>query len=96
MYPADMPATVFGPDIFVVLIFLLLAIGIPIWTFVDILIRRPEVFAVTHLSKTTWVGLTMGLILAAFFLPLMRIVTTGFCLNYLIRVHPKLKFHDNQ
>ena len=96
VYSADMPATIFGPDIFVVLIFLLLAIGMPIWTLVDILFRRPEVFAVTHLSKTTWVGLTMGLVLVALFIPLLRIVTAGFCLNYLIRVRPKLKFRDNQ
>jgi hypothetical protein len=91
-----MPATIFGPDIFVVLIFLLLAIGMPMWTFVDILLRRPEVFAAARLSKTMWVGLTMGPVLAAFFIPLMRIVTTGFCLNYLTRVRPKLKFHVNQ
>ena len=96
VYPAVMPATIFGPNIFVALIFLLLAIGMPIWTFVDILFRRPEVFAITRLSKTVWIGLTMGLVLAALFIPLMRIVTAGFCLNYLIRVRPTLKFDDNQ
>ena len=96
VYPAVMPATIFGPDIFVALIFLLLAIGMPIWTFVDILFRRPEVFAITRLSKTVWIGLTMGLVLAALFIPLMRIVTAGFCLNYLLRVRPKLKFQSKQ
>ena len=89
---SDMPATIFGPDILVVLTFLLLAIGMPMWTLVDILFRRPEVFVIRRLSKTVWLVLTMGLVLAALFIPLMRIVTTGFCLNYLIRARPTLKF----
>jgi hypothetical protein len=32
--------------------------------------------------------------MAAIFIPLMRIVTVGFCLNYLFRVRPKLRSHS--
>jgi hypothetical protein len=94
MYSENMPAAIFGPNLLVVLIFLLLTVGMPIWTFVDILSRRPQVFAITGLNKTTWIGLTMGLELAALLIPLMRIITAGFVLNYLFRVRPKLKFHS--
>ncbi len=96
VYSAVMYAAILGPDLFVVLIFVLLAIGIPIWTLIDILSRRPELFTRTGLSKTTWVGLTIGLELAALFIPLMRIVTAGFCLNYLFRVRLKLKSNSKQ
>ncbi len=91
VYSALMCAAIFGPDLFVVLIFVLLAIGIPIWTLVDVLSPRSDLFIDTALSKTTWIGLAVGQDLAAIIIPLMRIVTAGFCLNYLFRVRPKLK-----
>ncbi len=96
VYSALMYAAIFGPDLLVVLIFVSLAIGMPIWALIDILFRRAEVFTSTALSKTTWVGLTVGLEMASIFIPLMRLVTAGFCLNYLFRVRPKLKFRSKQ
>jgi len=91
-----MNAAIFGPDLLVVLFIMVLIMGMPIWAFVDILSRRSEFFTTTGLTKMTWVGLTMGLELAAILIPLMRIVTAGFVLNYLFRVRPKLRLQSEQ
>jgi hypothetical protein len=86
-----MSAAIFGPTFLVVLAFVLLAVALPLWTFVDILRRRRDVFSATGLTKTAWIGLTTGLTVATFVLPFMGLITVGFCLNYLFRVRAKLK-----
>jgi len=91
VYSAVMAAAIFGPTFLVVLAFVLLAVVLPLWTFVDILRRRRDVFSATGLTKTAWIGLTTGLTVATFVLPFMGLITVGFCLNYLFRVRAKLK-----
>ena len=76
-------AAIFGPDL--LLVFLLVVWGVPIWAIVDAASRSREAFYRAGSSKTAWIVVIAA---SAFFLG-----PVGMCLAaiYLLSIRPKVK-----
>ncbi len=79
-----MLAEIFGPDIFIVGLVVLVGLGIPIWAIVDIAGRPDTAFSSAGSSKTTW------LLQILIFTLLCGVVGFVLAVYYLVVVRPKV------
>ena len=73
------PASVFGPDVLVVLVILVYGLAVPIWAVVDAATRPAGAFASAGSNKTIWIVaivvawlVGLGFFLAGFYLLFTR------------------------
>lgn len=80
-----MEAMIFGPDLVVVLLFLVIFWGLPIWAVVDAASQTSSSFRAAGSSKSFWI--TLIIVFMFFFAPIGIILA----LVYLLSVRPRVR-----